>query len=416
MSKIMIIDDGVQCKNAFFDSGLFADIIVDEELRVRPRSKTEIAALDFSHGTICAAIIKKYTPHASLGSIHLLPDKKNLVSQEQLLTALVYLTETNVDIIHMSIGTTCLTKFLDFGSITHKLQMQGKTLVAAVDNDGKYCLPACLSSVIGVQAISCSESSILVNPIPKDGVDLLCSGQHVLLDRDGNSFCPKSSNSFAAPVVTAAFARDAPVVQNYNSQVKSYYPSLDFSFLLNSSFPILFPSVYNESFPPCDDASVELWDEARYQNWIDREFEFLYRQTSIDHFTNANSLWIGYSSIDSLMNIAQLVEKAIHFLQQKDISVVGYSDIAHLGYFHWHPIPSCASIHDVVLTASYKYDVDCLIFVTNRKHNGNCCDFCILENDVSSMSINKEQYIINTPFGEHVFDNILPLLQTWIDF
>lgn len=458
--KIMIIDDGVCAEGPLLQTDLFADITIDSDLFISQQSKAAHASLEFSHGTICAAIIKKFAPHASLGSLQLLPGDTHAATQEQLLAALAYLRETDVKIIHMSIGTTCLNARAQFASLTQQLHRQGKILVAAVDIEGKYCLPACLSSVVGVHAIHCAEDMILPNQIPRDGVDFLCCGQHTLPAANGLPFCVDSANSFAAPVITAAFAKSDPRVCRPKCKSTGYYPSLDFphSFVPLVSNPLpsvdldhsctnekwawvpddpaassavfsedlfllghkdalqgvaFMGSVPDKAILFCKKNKLDIWCETDYQEWIEREFEFLQGQAKLSPTTPTNSLWIQYSTAESLSGALSLLGKVMGFFHARHLSVVGYSDLPHACLSAWQPFPSKAELRDIISAAPRKYSADCLLFFTGSGYDGRCCDFCVIERNEENFLINENQYLIHTPFQTDSFSKICPFLQSW---
>jgi type III pantothenate kinase len=100
--KIVVIDDGINAglyKTGFIEH----DIEIVPELQVKYRTGYDVHKP--SHGTTCAAIIKKYTPHAQLSSINILYDNPLEVGADRIVNAVAALKLYGGPVIIVDFGT-----------------------------------------------------------------------------------------------------------------------------------------------------------------------------------------------------------------------------------------------------------------------------------------------------------------------
>ena len=199
--SIAVIDDGV-------DTGLFGlgrlafDIEVDSNLQVTVRLEQKLFLP--SHGTTCAAIIKKYAEEACIGSIKILNDTNKKAMKYQLIKALYWCAQNSVRLTHLSLGTIDFRDFDEIKECINDVTRQGLIVVAACNNRNVYTLPACLHNVIGVRCRQIyTDGQYKFHPHAFDGVDISASGRHFITDAYDNSRYTNPSNSFAAPMITA---------------------------------------------------------------------------------------------------------------------------------------------------------------------------------------------------------------------
>lgn len=198
--KIIVIDDGVNIAITKIDK-LLVDLEVSESLELVNR--VDSCNSDLSHGSICAAIIKKYAPDCEIGSIKVLDEQLYMGTIEQLVVALKWCLNHQVKLIHMSIGITVVNHFEMLKEIVDQLLATGCCIVAANSNNGLFTLPAGLSSVIGVATEkSYEENYYEVNSNRYVGIDFVASSRH-LLELKSENFITKNANSYAAPFVTS---------------------------------------------------------------------------------------------------------------------------------------------------------------------------------------------------------------------
>jgi len=192
--KIVILDDGVN--EGWLKEDNIINLAIDENNKVIKREKYNMYKK--SHGSICAAIIKKYAPDSEIISIKVLDDtcygKCN-----KLLAALDWCLANHIKLIHMSIGSTQYTDFEPLRKKTAHLISHNSIIVAACHNAGKYTIPACLSGVIGVKAFDLNRGrKYSYNMFYLNDAEILASPYHNL---EGE--CTPFANSYAAPYITA---------------------------------------------------------------------------------------------------------------------------------------------------------------------------------------------------------------------
>ena len=200
---IAIIDDGIN-QNLYAAGDLKHNIQITTELHINERVNYDPFLP--SHGTTCAAIIKKYAPDAVLSSIKILNDDSLKGMKAQLIRALEWCVENKICLVNLSLGTIDYKDFLDVEKTIKFASENGVIIVAACNNRNVFTCPASLEYVIGVK---CDISGIIkrqeymFNTLPIDGVDITACGSHELVKYTGESKITSSCNSFATPAITA---------------------------------------------------------------------------------------------------------------------------------------------------------------------------------------------------------------------
>ena len=141
---IAVIDDGISeitIPNLEFRKKVYRKKIVDDDTVID----------DFSHGSICASIIKKYAPNARFGSIRIL-NKTGRGSIKKLIEAIKWCIKNAVKIIHLSIGTTQACDIPGLYNIVNEATEKGCIFIAACKNYSNVSFPASFRNVIGVRA------------------------------------------------------------------------------------------------------------------------------------------------------------------------------------------------------------------------------------------------------------------------
>lgn len=191
-----IIDDGITIKNS--------ERVLEFNLKILNNYSFIDTAQQSSigkHGSICLSIMKSLYPLMKIGSINIF-DNSIYTDIIKLKVALEWCFLHQIKLIHLSIGSIDMSDYLVVEPIVKKLIRHNTIIVAAMDNGNQYTIPACFGGVIGVSHICHRDyffgvsnllnhpkvySTTLVNWIPK--------------------YQSQSSNSFAAPMVTAAVAK-----------------------------------------------------------------------------------------------------------------------------------------------------------------------------------------------------------------
>jgi len=206
-THIAIIDDGINEKR--YDVGkLKYNIEITQTLHIR--SRTDYDPFLPSHGTTCAAIIKKYSPDVSLSSVKVLNDDAIKGMKAQLVKALEWCTDHNVHLVNLSLGTIDYRDFKEIEAAVKKAVYRGMVLVAACNNRNVFTCPASLKEVIGVK---CDLSGTLksqeysYNSFMFDGIEITAGSIHQLMKFTGESKNTSPCNSFATPLITSVVNR-----------------------------------------------------------------------------------------------------------------------------------------------------------------------------------------------------------------
>ena len=201
--QIVVIDDGVNPQVYPSIGTLEFDLTVNQRGRVVRRKPPSFH--EESHGTTCAAILKKYAPDARIGSIQVLSPEDGRGEPKRLLAALKWCGEHRIPILHLSLGTRLLRDFPDLYRQCQEITNAGSILIAALSNSMKASAPACFPNIIGVRASEILEgdqclvdcnASLLEAPF-------VASGKHTLIRWDSSEYVTPVCNSFAAPLMTA---------------------------------------------------------------------------------------------------------------------------------------------------------------------------------------------------------------------
>lgn len=106
----------------------------------------------FTPATIVTKIIEQYGHYDKLDHIEIL-NQEGLGNIVNLIVALKWCISQDVDIINLSLGTTCKEDFEELGIVCEQLINQGKIIIAAEHNLGYYSMPSSLNKVISVKSI-----------------------------------------------------------------------------------------------------------------------------------------------------------------------------------------------------------------------------------------------------------------------
>jgi hypothetical protein len=200
--KIAIIDDGVS--ENFFNIGS-----LEYKMEITPDMKI-IHPVNYenkipSHGTFCAAVIRKYAPEAPLGSIKILNSRKRGV-REQLVRAIEWCVNAGIKIINLSLGSVQYADSHELRETVNMAATNGIIIVCACSNQFIITYPSFFSNVIGVKtdaAHSLKEGEYIYNSHPDDGIDITCCSEFMLGEYGQETYCTGHCNSYAAPFVTA---------------------------------------------------------------------------------------------------------------------------------------------------------------------------------------------------------------------
>lgn len=192
-------------------SGASGDSRVAGRVRVFPSGRCIQQAFDVDsdrtgHGTLCGRIILELCPASRIVPIQVL-DRNLVGSIEQLVAAIGWCYRYRIDVVCLPLATVVPEHLTYLVEPFERLADAGTICVAAASNANGLGLPACLPSVIGVQAER-SNAHVGLRPLFDGGIDYSVCGE---LDRVGHLFEKTGfsfrSNSFAAAQVAGVSAR-----------------------------------------------------------------------------------------------------------------------------------------------------------------------------------------------------------------
>jgi hypothetical protein len=202
---IAIIDDGVNSKY-FNEMSLVHDLEITSKLEIKKRNQK--SPYSNSHGTTCAAIIRKYYKKGILSSIKIL-NEKGLSNKHKLIKAIEWCIQNKVDIIHLSIGSVHYEDKKELKRIIDKANRNGLIIIAANKNEDIITYPAFFKNVIGVKSQkfkSLREGEYIYLFKGIDRIEVIACGSHLLKNYKGKEYITPNCNSFAAPMITAMVA------------------------------------------------------------------------------------------------------------------------------------------------------------------------------------------------------------------
>lgn len=235
MVSVAVIDDGIY--TGLYDVGdLKQSIYIDTELKIKAEVKGN-TKYNTSHGTICAAILKKYYNNISLTNVKILGDKSNTCTRKQLIRAIKWCIENNIQVINLSLGTV---KFEDFNSIKDIINSaynKGIIVIAACNNNDIFTYPASCSNVIGVKTsrndtLVLNEGEYFFNLYPLDCIDIIACSEHVLKQKGEKLKVTHTCNSYATPMITAkvcSILDENPGIGFQGIRYKLYCYSINYS-------------------------------------------------------------------------------------------------------------------------------------------------------------------------------------------
>lgn len=201
MIRIGLIDGGVDGKKLSKHVNLESYIVSGEDVINNWLVNNE-------HGTTCAQLIDYYVTYFSnrnhkqeevtinLISICVFEEGQVLSEASKVITALKWCYENNIELIHMSIGTSYYKDIMAIRPILNKLTHNGQIVVAAYSNITQMSLPLCIHGLLGVKVdVSLPPYSWRVD---ENGV--IHAASHCLINKNQNS---EACNSYAAPLISA---------------------------------------------------------------------------------------------------------------------------------------------------------------------------------------------------------------------
>lgn len=208
MSRIRVafLDDGINT-SSYDIMNITANIQIMENGKISVVRNTDIPS--DSHGTICTAIFNKYCLKKDIDiiGIKILDNDTEKGNVQQLIIAIKWCIENNVNLINCSLGTTNYVDFLIIKKAVNSAVENRIVIVAAQSNNDLYTLPACLDNVIGVKKdLFYCDGNYKWRWYPFDNIEIAVCGIHQLIKKDNSVFWTSNSNSYAVPIITAYIA------------------------------------------------------------------------------------------------------------------------------------------------------------------------------------------------------------------
>ena len=197
--RIAILDDGVHPKAC----PLAGSFLIDNDLSVSSQKENTVSP--YSHGSMCARIVQRYTrlDKVDVFSLQILQGNTLRGNIDRLLKSLELCVSMDIRLIHLSVGTYVFEDFAKLEEAVHFLAHSDRFLVAATGNQGTVTYPAYLPGVIGVKChpkLSGDEYIYSYDSFTK--IHFQASARHNL-SVDGQEMKTSMSNSYAAPLITA---------------------------------------------------------------------------------------------------------------------------------------------------------------------------------------------------------------------
>ena len=203
-------------KVAFIDCGIHPEFVPDDAGFERYRADASGVHIndspgEISHGTLCFHVFKSRArgPY-DLVDIKVLDSGTGTGNLEALVAALDWCNDKNIDLINMSMGTRQFADFAPLHGAVNALP-EKTVIVSACSNTNELTAPAFFGRVAGVRYAKKEPGEnprdLDYYPKPYDGIGFHVSAKDLLLSLGSTEQVQLfGTNSFAAPVVTAALA------------------------------------------------------------------------------------------------------------------------------------------------------------------------------------------------------------------
>ncbi len=222
---VVIIDDGINVERSNNETLEFNLEVLDNFLVVDALKHTYRGV----HGSICISIMKSIYPKIKIGSIKIFDDDI-YTDILKLRVALEWCFKQQIKLIHLSVGSIDMKDYFVLEPIIKKLIKNNTIIVEAMDNRNQYTIPACFSGVIGVSHI---DHKVYYEGISnlQDRPNIYSSSMSELVPK----YQSPSSNSFAAPMITAHIAN---YLAEYGSdyKVKQLLYCLSFKYIVEETY------------------------------------------------------------------------------------------------------------------------------------------------------------------------------------
>lgn len=313
--RVAIIDDGINIGVYKSIDAVTESYVVTDDLEIISTPMGN----ESSHGTVCAAIIKKYSKNIDLISIKILDKGKG--ETEKLAIALKFCIDKGITLINFSLGTIHFWGFDKIIPIIKEAKKNDIIMVCACNNRNTYTVPACLDEVIAVkQSDKLMDDEFCEYPYDYMGIDLEASGKYPLKKVDGSIEISTQSNSYATAymtgIVSAVMVNTKDITKaDIMKKLKKHN-----GFIENDIKKIYFPDEKKEVEIP---VIAIIGHNISYINKILKELRYLFRKDGYYAVTVAEKYDI---DIDETLNSDYSLNKNIAYIGTKynnDIILLG---------------------------------------------------------------------------------------------
>lgn len=205
---VAILDSGIDgAHDAFADAAFHAWDVVDQRGGFAVVPNPDAVPQDtLGHGTMCAGIIHKIAPKATLHAVKLL-DHATPNTPAKLVKCLEWAIDQKLDVVSMSLASVNASRntMADLLQVVERAWYQGMLLVASTDNVQKRGLPGDFAAVIGVD-FQHFEDFRSFNWFETRAVEMEAKGVYVEAPMPGNSWTKTTCTSIACPHVAGLLA------------------------------------------------------------------------------------------------------------------------------------------------------------------------------------------------------------------
>lgn len=199
-------------KIALIDNGIERSLVdYEEEIDFSQGDiGRQIGYEKYNHGTVCAAIITKYTHRSNLISLKAIEKTDNSCGVLNIKKAIEYCITKEIKLISMSLGTRSMVDIAILYNVIDQAKRANITIVAPGSRNLKV-YPAAFDGVIYVDIndkMKGQDASSYIENCPNGLKAFIASGSQKIVFKNGEEFTTPNYSSFAVPVI-------ASILHNY---------------------------------------------------------------------------------------------------------------------------------------------------------------------------------------------------------
>lgn len=199
--KIAIIDNGIN--RSLIDNG---DKISEIDFTSKNPIKYFREIEPINHGTVCAAIVRKYAQNAEIYSLKIMHEMQSRCNLNALLDAIEFCIYEDIKIVNISLGTQNPIYVAKMGEIIEKA-LKANIIIIAAGARNITVYPAGYKGVIYCdinEQFTNMNSKCYWELCPNGKNAIIASGKQRIQLKCGREFLTPNYASFSTPVVTAS--------------------------------------------------------------------------------------------------------------------------------------------------------------------------------------------------------------------